>query len=301
MNIHKLIISLTVLTGISATGCLKEVDTQNPYVRNKGEAYMTVSTERLDFSGRGGALSFTVETNYDATLEAPEWISLASAEVPGDGRTYTLTATASRNNEPGGADRTGVINIKSGSLSKSISVAQPYFQPAEYFKGVINGNGFSIRNLSASTPLILRNEGVINNLVIDASGAFEIQPEDTEQYFGAFAGQNFGKLEACVNEASFFVRGARTAKLYLGGIVGYHNLESSLHGCVNKGSFNYSPDSATANAYMGGIAGYSYGSIDACENYGPFNCTPIENSAVYFIGGITARQQRPAVRFPEQD
>ena len=63
MNIHKLIISLTVLTGISATGCLKEVDTQNPYVRNKGEAYMTVSTERLDFSGRGGALSFTVETN----------------------------------------------------------------------------------------------------------------------------------------------------------------------------------------------------------------------------------------------
>ena len=336
MNIHKLIISLSVLTGISATGCLKEVDTQNPYVRNKGEAYMTVSTERLDFSGRGGALSFTVETNYDATLEAPEWISLASTEVPGDGRTYTLTATASRNNEPGGADRTGVINIESGSLSKSISVAQPYFerpdipqsisnadelvyfldtcaavleegetisfskdidmkgktfQPAEYFKGVINGNGFRIRNLSASTPLILRNEGVINNLVIDASGAFEIQPEDTEQYFGAFAGQNFGKVEACVNEASFFVRGARTAKLYLGGIVGYHNLESSLHGCVNKGSFNYSPDSATANAYMGGIAGYSYGSIDACENYGPFNCTPIENSAVYFIGGITARQQ----------
>ena len=45
MNIHKLIISLTVLTGISATGCLKEVDTQNPYVRNKGEAYMTVSTD----------------------------------------------------------------------------------------------------------------------------------------------------------------------------------------------------------------------------------------------------------------
>ena len=199
MNIHKLIISLTVLTGISATGCLKEVDTQNPYVRNKGEAYMTVSTERLDFSGRGGALSFTVETNYDATLEAPEWISLASAEVPGDGRTYTLTATASRNNEPGGADRTGVINIKSGSLSKSISVAQPYFerpdipqsisnadelvyfldtcaavleegetisfskdidmkgktfQPAEYFKGVINGNGYSSRNHSDSTPLI---------------------------------------------------------------------------------------------------------------------------------------------------
>ena len=110
MNIHKLIISLSVLTGISATGCLKEVDTQNPYVRNKGEAYMTVSTERLDFSGRGGALSFTVETNYDATLEAPEWISLASTEVPGDGRTYTLTATASRNNEPGGADRTNSVS-----------------------------------------------------------------------------------------------------------------------------------------------------------------------------------------------
>ena len=336
MNIHKFIIFLTAISSLSATGCLKEADTLNPYVRNTGDAYLTVSVERLDLPGRGGGMSFNVESNYDATLDAPEWISLTSAEIPGDGRSFTVTASADRNNEPGGADRTGIIYIKAGSLSRSVAVSQPYFErpdipesistadelayflgtcaavleegetisfskdidmkgktfaPAENFKGVINGNGFSIRNLVASTPLILRNEGVINNLIIDASGAFEIQPGETDQYFGAFVGQNFGKLEACVNEADFLIRGARTTKLYLGGIVGYHNLEASVHACVNKGQFLYTPDSATANAYMGGVAGYSYGSINACENYGPISCNPLENSAVYFVGGMTARQQ----------
>ena len=330
-------IILTVMAAaLLAAGCRKEADTLNPYARNTGAEYLTVNVETLEYPGRGGAMSFTVETNYDTRLEAPGWVTLASAEVPGDGRAYTVTATAERNNAPGGADRTGAITLSSRSLTKTITVSQPFFErpeipesiasaddlvyfletcavvleegeaiafsrdidmdgrsftPVDNFKGVLNGNGFSIKNLRASTPLILRNEGVINDLRIDATCSFEVPVSDVDQSFGAFVGQNFGKLGGCVNEGNFRVGGARTTKLYLGGIAGYHNPESSITGCVNKGTFYYTPDSATANAYLGGIAGYSYGTIDACENYGAFSCNPVENTGAYYIGGMTARQQ----------
>ena len=335
MKINTIILSFAAAV-LVAPGCRQEADTLNPYARNVGVEYLTVNTETLDFAGRGGALSFTVESNYDTRLEAPEWVTLASAEVPGDGRVYTVVATAGRNNGEGGAARTGNITLTASTLTKTIAVSQPFyerpdmpeniasaddlvyfletcavtmeegeaisfshdidmdgrsFKPVEVFKGVINGNGFSIRNLRASTPLILRNEGVVNDLRIDASCAFEVPVADVDQSFGPFVAQNFGSLSGCVNEAGMRVTGNRTTKLYLGGIVGYHNPESALTGCINRGTFSYTPDSATANAYLGGVAGYSYGTIDACENYGAFSCNPVENTGVYFIGGMTARQQ----------
>lgn len=334
MRIKHIILILPVLAAFG--GCRKEAETLNPYSRNVGEEYLTVNVESLGYPGRGGALSFTVETNYDTRLEAPEWVTLASSEVPGDGRVYTVTATADKNSAPGGSDRSGTITLTARSLTKTIAVSQPYFErpdipesiasaddlvyfletcaviledgeaiafsrdidmdgrsftPVDNFKGVLSGNGFSIKNLRASTPLFLRNEGVISDLRIDASGSFEVPASDVDQSFGSFVAQNFGKLSGCVNEASFRVNASRSTKLYLGGIAGYNNPEAVITGCVNKGTFYYAPDNATANAYLGGMAGYSYGTIDGCENYGAFSCNPVENTGAYYIGGMTARQQ----------
>lgn len=336
MEFNKIILTLTLCFAFMATGCMKENDINNPYTRNTGPEYVSVNTEGLVFAGRGGSISFTVEASYDTRMEAPDWITLTSSEVPGDGRSYTVTATASRNSEAGGDDRTGIITLTSKSIQKEITVSQPFYErpdipesianaedlqyfletcaavfeageeisfshdidmegktftPAEVFKGVINGNGFSIKNLKASTPLILRNDGVINDLQIDATSTFTVEPSEADQYIGAFAAQNFGKVSGCVNAANFYIAGARKSKLYLGGIVGYHNLDAVLTGCINKGSFEYAPESSAANVYLGGIAGYSFGSIDGCENYGPFHCNPAEHAGAYFIGGITPRQQ----------
>ena len=336
MDFNKIILTFSLVSALVATGCVKEADTRNPYGRNSGEEYLSVNTDEIVFAGRGGSVAFTVEATYDTAMEAPDWITLTSSEIPGDGRTYTVTATASRNSTPGGSERAGVISLKSSTVKKEILVSQPFFErpdipesistaeelryfletcaavleegeeisfsrdidmegktftPAESFKGIINGNGFSIKNLNATTPLILRNDGVINDLQIDASSSFHVLPAETDQYFGAFVAQNWGRLSGCVNGASFLVDGDRTTKLYLGGIVGYHNPDASLSGCINRGLFQYAPESATANVYMGGAAGYSFGSIENCENYGPFICSPTENSAAYFIGGMTARQQ----------
>ena len=127
MKINTIILSFAAAV-LVAPGCRQEADTLNPYARNVGVEYLTVNTETLDFAGRGGALSFTVESNYDTRLEAPEWVTLASAEVPGDGRVYTVVATAGRNNGEGGAARTGNITLTASTLTKTIAVSQPFYE-----------------------------------------------------------------------------------------------------------------------------------------------------------------------------
>ena len=334
MKTNKLLFVIATIS--SLVGCRKEVDPINPYIRNNGEEYLSVSVDKLEYPGRGGSLSFTVESTYDAVLEAPEWITLASSEVPGDGRTYTMTALASVNNVAGGSDREGTIVIKTSSLERTITVSQPFYErpeipesiataddlvyfletcasvieegesiafsadidmdgrnftPASEFKGILQGNGFKIKNLHSSSPLILRNRGLIAGLRIDSSCSYEIPSGEAEQYIGPFAGQNYGTIDSCENDADFNVSATRSTKLYLGGIAGYLYAEGTISGCVNRGAIHYSPQSATANAYFGGMTGYSYGTIKNSENYGPINCLPLANTGAYFIGGIASRQE----------
>lgn len=338
MKINKFLLVLATVSFL--TGCRKEADPINPYTRNAGEESLTVSVESLTYPGRGGSLSFTVESSYDAVLEAPDWITLTSAQVPGDGRTYTMTATASMNNAAGGSAREGTIQVKSPSLTRTIAVSQPFYErpaipesiasaddlvyflgtcasaleegesiafsadidmagktfvPAGEFKGVLQGNGFKIKNLHASTPLILRNQGLIAGLRIDGSCSFEVPAGEAEQYFGPFAGQNYGTIDGCENDAALAVTGTRTTKLYLGGIAGYLYPDAAITACVNRGSIGYIPENATANAYLGGMTGYSYGTIRDCENYGPVSCKPLANTGAYFLGGITPRQEGGAL------
>ena len=117
MEFNKIILTLTLCFAFMATGCMKENDINNPYTRNTGPEYVSVNTEELVFAGRGGSMSFTVEASYDTRMEAPDWITLTSSEVPGDGRSYTVTATASRNSEAGGYDRTGIISSDRTNLN----------------------------------------------------------------------------------------------------------------------------------------------------------------------------------------
>ena len=334
MKINRLIIILATIT--SLVGCRKEVDPINPYIRNYGEESLAVNVDKLEYPGRGGSLSFTVESTYDVELVAPEWITLASSEVPGDGRSYIMTATASMNNAEGGSDREGTILVKTRSLERTVTVTQPFYErpdipesiasaedlvyflekcasaleegeslafsadidmegktftPVGEFKGILQGNGFRIKNLHSRSPLILRNRGLISGLRIDSSCSFEIPSEEAEQYFGSFVAQNYGTIDGCENDADFIVSESRGTKLYLGGIAGYLYADGTITSCINKGSILYHPQSASANAYLGGITGYSYGAIKDSENYGPITCTPAANTGAYFIGGISPRQE----------
>ncbi len=160
------------------------------------------------------------------------------------------------------------------------------FVPAEKFVGKIDGDGHCIRNFAATAPLVLLNQGSITNLRFDSSCSFTLPA--SLSLFGPFAGENYGQISDCENDAPIYVYEARSEKLYIGGVTG-HNWDGKISNCVNKGGIYFYCEKSTANVYIGGMAGYSEGSIVDCHNYGPIDCKPSSMSGAYFVGGMDPR------------
>jgi len=330
----KILILLSALAMLFAS-CVKEV-AQNPYTRNTGEEYITLSLDSLGFPGRGAKLTFTVSCSYDSRIVAPEWVTLASTEIPGDCREFTVSATAEPNSEKGGTDRTGEIIISSKTMSKTILLTQPYYERPEcpfiiadekdflafvqagsfyevgevvemtsdinldgvefnenipVFKGILNANGFKISNWTTSLALIVKNQGAVNDLSIDASCKLSLNASEAETRFAPIAEQNYGYIGNCVNNAAIDITGQHAYKMYVGGIAGYNYNGGEINACVNRGEIRFSAAGSSANVYLGGITGCSVGNIINCEIYGPITCNPTAFSSVYYIGGITAKQE----------
>jgi len=322
---------------LGAVSCEKEIKQKPLYPINQGEEYVNVSTELLEFQGRGGSISFVVDASYDGRLECDGWITLENYSFPGDKHEYVMTATVAANKGDGAKDREGTITIATKSLIRTIKVTQPfynrpeipnpikttedfkffieegavYIEPgetvalasdidmkgiklassAEYFNGILEGNGCSVNNMSGDKPLFDKiSEGAsVNNLTI--KGEYVIGDSANEIYFSPFAGKNYGTIASCRNEASIQFTGEYGAKVYAGGFAAYSYAGSKLTSCVNRGAITYGAASSANNAYIGGVSGYNYGDIDLCENYGPITCSPAAFNAVYFLGGITSRHQ----------
>lgn len=169
--------------------------------------------------------------------------------------------------------------------------------PAEYFNGILEGDGNRIVNMKASCPLITKNNGTIRNLTIDESCAFTMVPAISDIYLGPFAGQNYGVVEACENDADITISGDYSVKTYAGGITAYTYEGGAVKNCTNRGEIKFIPTSSTANAYLGGITGYSYGNIDHNDNYGPITCEPVAMTGAYFMAGISPRHQTGSITY----
>lgn len=336
MKLNKIFIILTTVLSFAAISCQKS-ELKEPYPRNVGEEYLNVSDSNIDFLGRGGSVSFTVDASYDGTMVAPDWVSLTAGVFPGDTRKFTVAATVLSNKT--GQDRKGEIVISTPNLSKTIQVNQPaYNRPeipnpiksaddfvefitnapyveegeiitiegsinldgktittAEYFNGVLDGQGNTISNLNASGPLFATLNGSIHGLSFTSSCKFTLTAGGAEIYFGPFAGHNHGTVENCGNDGVITINGNATEKQYIGGIVAYGYENSITKNCTNKGRINYVPESSVANAYIGGIVAYNYGDASNNHNYGAIVCEPGAYSAQYHIGGITSRQEHGAL------
>ena len=334
MKLNKLFIILTTVFSLLAISCQKS-ELKEPYPRNVGEEYLNVSETEMEFLGRGGSLTYTVDASYDGTMLAPDWVTLTANAFPGDTRKFKVTAKAEVNKT--GADRTGEVTISTPNLTKTIKVSQPaYNRPnipnpiksaddfiefltnapyveenevitidgnidlkdktiaaAEYFNGVLDGQGNSIVNLKAGCPLFttLNQVAVIRNLTVAASSSYTVATGDAEVFFAPFAGRNNGTIENCENDAPITITGAGTQKVYAGGIAAWGEENSTVKNCRNKGEIKFAPEAESANAYIGGIVAYSYGNVDYNQNYGPIVGEPASFSAVYHIGGITSRQE----------
>lgn len=166
---------------------------------------------------------------------------------------------------------------------------------AEFFNGVLDGNGCTVRNMSGDKPLIMKlNPGAsVSNLKIE--GEYVIGTASGEVYFAPIVAHNYGTMTGCENSASITFNGEYTEKVYAGGINAYNYADAKTESCINRGAIKYAASNSSANAYLGGICGYSYGDITLCEGYGPLRGEAASFSAVYFMGGVTSRQQTGAM------
>ena len=152
------------------------------------------------------------------------------------------------------------------------------------FKGTLDGNGKSVQfKINSSTPkmigLFLKNEGTIENLVVEQYTADETQIGSSSSNLsrgGAFCVINNGTIRNCINKANF--------KVYtfwdVGGIcmLNYGTIEN----CLNTGNITMTNNASTwGGSYQksGGIAGQNEGNMYNCVNKGTISTNPLVDAS----------------------
>jgi hypothetical protein len=135
------------------------------------------------------------------------------------------------------------------TLMNDLDMRGTLFYPIGFYEGTFDGNGKSItlgvQGVSLNNSYLglfktIGEDGIVKNLTIKGTVT-------GGTYLGGVAGQSYGTIENCRNEA--VITGTGTAMVHAGGIVG--RLDGTILGCENTGSVG-------AQNYTGGIAGCAY-------------------------------------------
>ncbi len=168
-----------------------------------------------------------------------------------------------------------------------MSVSGQSWTPVEEFYGSYDGAGHSLDNLTINGDGLdnvglfglLQAGSKISNLVINAP---EITVGDNTSYVGTVAGMTMSDSISSVHVNDAYISGsAEAAPMAVGGIVGYHSLNSS----VTSSSFNDGTIYLPAASSVGGIVGETRTSttVNACSASGEF-------TANNTLGGIIGSQ-----------
>ncbi len=162
------------------------------------------------------------------------------------------------------------------------------------FAGMLNGNGYAIKNMSfvgtvndvnggVSLGLFSSAIGLIENLHIENAFTF-VSTSTKEVRYGAFVARaEHLVLKNCSVDAASSVLITTSSYGYVGGIVGYCDGNTLIQNCTNIGNINL--DSDNSNASVGGIAGYNAGgTVRYCTNTGNVNGNQNKNEE--YVGGI---------------
>lgn len=166
------------------------------------------------------------------------------------------------------------------------------WQPIDEFTGVLNGKGYTIRNVKSGIAfynsgflgLFAYNNGVIANLNVVADFDVETVSESTNDIVGVglIAGVNDenGLIVNCSVEgycSSYAVNSA-----FAGGITGINF--GVIRNCTNKASV--AAVSTSYAALSGGIAGSTYNMIERCSNTGSASAVACNEGSQASSGGI---------------
>ena len=176
------------------------------------------------------------------------------------------------------------------------------FRGIPEFKGVFNGNGFSIKNLKCTEPIFGRIEGgTVRNLTIDASCSMKLT--DGDNLYGFIAGVNAGLIEDCVNYGKIEFKSTFVSKRLLIGAIAGSNLHLVIK-CKNYGPISADclsrTDSEKPAVSIGGIVGRNGGSkwascVAWSENLG--KVTYVGDMMYDSVGGIVGDGNAGTVKF----
>ena len=166
------------------------------------------------------------------------------------------------------------------------NVQQSMFTPFSMFFGVLDGNGYQIRNILFDTSsssknygLFIENRGIIQNLTISTKISFYGELDKQVEYVGGIVAKNYGVIRNCsVNSLGYFFVGIENS--YVGGIACWN--EGLITECSNYVTiFGY--------AYAGGITGYNKGTVEYSVNARILVLEEVDETIEYL--GIVGRNE----------
>ena len=128
-----------------------------------------------------------------------------------------------------------------------------------YFNGVFDGKGFSIKNWNSTCPLFAYTSAgsVVENMTIDASCTLTANYAGNSKYYGAFVGYHRGLLTYCHVNANLVASGNWGAdEPHIGALAG-RVVIGVIENCTVNGDVTFDNTLVTSgqNSYFGGAVG----------------------------------------------
>lgn len=128
-----------------------------------------------------------------------------------------------------------------------------------YFNGVFDGKGFSIKNWNSTCPLFAYTYAgsVVENMTIDASCTLTANYASNNQYYGAFVGYHRGLLTNCHVNANLVASGNwGEAEPHIGALAG-RVVIGKIENCTVNGDVTFDNTLVTSaeKSYFGGAVG----------------------------------------------
>lgn len=179
---------------------------------------------------------------------------------------------------------------ESGSyyLAADITLASAY---AKDFKGVLDGNGHTVK-LSGRSPMFTKIVGgEVRDLCISASVSF-----DTSLSYGALASVASGSFENITTDVHItFTEKVGDFKGRVGTMIGEINGETEILACRSGGSVSINTPSGSSGSFAGGLVGLVNGAgtvkISGCKGYADVTDLQYRMNNGGLIGGITGNSR----------
>ena len=158
-----------------------------------------------------------------------------------------------------------------------------------------NGDNRIMSGFAASEPLFgVCERAVISDVILDETCQIKLSNDINEDlYLSAVVGKAVNTTISGINSSASVTLDAPSitekVKLYVGGVVGYLDENSSVTGSINAGSVTATAKARSINGdiYSAGISAYTLGTVADCYNSGAV--TDVSVVKYHYVGGVSAK------------